>query len=58
MNAAATAVLGELSDIKIAYGLSDEFRYIQLLRGLSHRLAETDSFILDKTCSLFNRRER
>lgn len=27
MNAAATAVMRELSDINCAYGISDEFRY-------------------------------
>ncbi|KAK4694853.1 tRNA(His) guanylyltransferase, partial [Lecanoromycetidae sp. Uapishka_2] len=28
MNAAATAVLKEIADINLAYGISDEFRYV------------------------------
>ena len=31
MNAAATAVMRELPDIGLAYGVSDEFRYVYAL---------------------------
>ena len=41
MNASAAAVMKELPDIIIAYGISDEF-----------------SFVLHRSCTLFERRER
>ena len=60
MNAAARAVVTELPDITIAYGVSDEYRYEMfghiplvclLLKGYS-------SFVFHKTCLLFERRAR
>lgn len=35
MNAAAVEVMKELPDLCIAYGVSDEFRYVQLVSSLS-----------------------
>jgi len=35
MNAAAVAVMKELTDINIAYGISDEFRFDIFRTGLS-----------------------
>lgn len=34
MNAAAAAVMNELPDIRLAYGISDEFRSINLAKTL------------------------
>ena len=33
MNTAATAVMSELSDIVIAYGISDEYRSVEILKA-------------------------
>lgn len=41
MNEAAKAVVTEMPDLVLAYGISDEY-----------------SFVLHKTCTLFERRER
>jgi tRNA(His) 5'-end guanylyltransferase len=47
MNAAAEAVMRELPDLVLAYGNSDEFRYVESARGRPHeeirllRCAET-----------------
>lgn len=38
MNAAAVEVMKELPDLCIAYGVSDEFRYVQLVSSLSSQL--------------------
>lgn len=63
MNAAAMAVMNELPDIVIAYGISDEYRYIISL--LNSRIFYADlitnvwySFVFHKTCALFERRSR
>ena len=39
MNAAAKAVMTELPDIVIAYGISDEYRYF--IKAESHHIAVT-----------------
>jgi len=39
MNAAAVAVMSELPDVVVAYGVSDEFRYVFALCG-GHRELE------------------
>ncbi len=59
MNAAAVAVMKELTDINVAYGISDEFRFDALDCTISSNVAEEqDSFVFDRTCTLFQRRER
>jgi tRNA(His) guanylyltransferase len=58
MNTAAKAVVTELPEITIAYGVSDEFRFVR--RNLS-RLFMTNtsnSFVFHKACTLFDRRAR
>jgi tRNA(His) guanylyltransferase len=61
MNSAAKAVLKELPDIVIAYGISDEYRYmgqrIFHIKLLSNSLFFS-SFVLHKSCTLFERRSR
>lgn len=58
MNAAAMAVVTDLPEIVIAYGVSDEFRY--LMFSLNIFLSSTDlpSFAFHKSCNLFERRAR
>ncbi|RBQ71206.1 hypothetical protein FVER14953_00681 [Fusarium verticillioides] len=56
MNTAAKAVVAELPEITIAYGVSDEYRFVR--RNLS-RLFTTNtsnSFVFHKACTLFDRR--
>ncbi|MCJ1467588.1 tRNA-His guanylyltransferase [Pseudocyphellaria aurata] len=57
MNAAAIGVMDELPDVRLAYGISDEFRY--LWNNLSETPAtdEASSFILGRSSKLFERRE-
>jgi len=59
MNAAAKAVLTELPDIILAYGISDEYR---LFLGSStsgmQSLMWQRSFVFHKSCGLFERRSR
>jgi tRNA(His) 5'-end guanylyltransferase len=43
MNAAAKAVMAELPDIIIAYGISDEYRYSQSDLRVSIIVLETDA---------------
>lgn len=45
MNAATMKVMTELPDIVIAYGISDEYRYLFLLT-YSFRLVKADSLVL------------
>ena len=58
MNEAATAVLSELPDICLAYGVSDEFRSNAPMHILSVPWLMIFSFVFDKSCELFDRRER
>lgn len=58
MNTAAKAVVTELPEITIAYGVSDEYRFV---RRTSSRLRVTNtsnSFVFHKACTLFDRRAR
>ncbi|KAI9660922.1 MAG: tRNA-His guanylyltransferase [Bathelium mastoideum] len=52
MNAAAEGVMRELSDLVLAYGVSDEFRWAR-----DKLLDLQDPFIFHKDCTLFERRE-
>ncbi|KAI9682835.1 MAG: tRNA-His guanylyltransferase [Bathelium mastoideum] len=52
MDAAAEGVMRELSDLVLAYGVSDEFRWAQ-----DKLLDLQDPFIFHKDCTLFERRE-
>lgn len=58
MNTAAKAVVTELPEITIAYGVSDEYRFIPT--NLSYPLPANDfnSFVFHKACTLFERRAR
>jgi tRNA(His) guanylyltransferase len=60
MNAAARAVMAELPDITIAYGVSDEYRHdlVKGPKGASGVLTCQASFVFHKTCVLFERRSR
>ena len=59
MNAAAVAVMKEMTDINLAYGISDEFRLDIRHREISRKDAENEhSFVFDRSCNLFQRRER
>ena len=57
MNAAASSVLKELPDIIVAYGVSDEYRLFHPKLGSVDRLWMR-SFVFDRACKLFDRRER
>ena len=58
MNAAAERVLVELPDVVVAYGISDEYRYAES-PGRAKGLADAaDSFVLHRSCTLFERRSR
>jgi tRNA(His) guanylyltransferase len=59
MNAAARAVMTEIPDITIAYGVSDEYRQDTLITSAirTGRLT-SNSFVFHKTCALFERRSR
>ena len=39
MNAAAAGVVRDLADINVAYGVSDEFRYVTSLPPSTHKLS-------------------
>lgn len=70
MNAAAVAVMSELPDVVVAYGVSDEFRYVfdrcvwcahgaailSVIGALAY--VRVYSFVFQRSCSLFERRER
>ena len=61
MNAAALAVMKEVPDIMFAYGISDEFRRVLGKHFLGHKAERANvsvSFIFDRSCRLFDRRER
>ena len=67
MNAAAEGVMREISDLVLAYGVSDEFRYVVLMIevaglrpscGICLAHDSDHSFIFHKGCNLFERRER
>lgn len=58
MNAAATAVMKELSDIDVAYGVSDEYRSDIKFQIAASRLMALHSFVLDRSTRWFDRRER
>lgn len=58
MNAAAKAVMTELPDITIAYGISDEYRCDAFLETRCFVELNISSFVLHKTCTLFERRAR
>lgn len=57
MNEAAKAVMKELPDLVIAYGNSDEYRYIDMQRFASQN-TDRPSFVFHKDCMLFERRAR
>jgi tRNA(His) guanylyltransferase len=57
MNDAAKAVMTEISDITIAYGVSDEFRFDYTDEEKDILLTES-SFIFHKSSTLFERRAR
>lgn len=57
MNAAAVEVMKELPDLCIAYGVSDEYRYVQLVSSLSSKYWQYSlSFVFHPNCQLFERR--
>ncbi len=60
MNAAAKAVMTDVSDITLAYGVSDEYRFVTpvflLFKGDSDLTCT--SFIFHKSTTLFERRAR
>lgn len=59
MNAAAIAVLKEIPDISLAYGISDEFRFVgESLSSDIFWINLPRSFIYDRSSNLFDRRER
>ena len=60
MNAAAVAVMKELTDINIAYGISDEFRFdiFRIDKKFKRDAEKGCSFVFDRSCNLFQRRER
>lgn len=55
MNAAAVEVMKELPDLCIAYGVSDEFRYVDSIFR-SRLLTNIISFVFHPSCQLFERR--
>lgn len=55
MNAAAVEVMKELSDLCVAYGVSDEYRYFLLFCLFRLRLIGY-SFVFHPSCQLFERR--
>ena len=59
MNASAVAVMKELSDISMAYGVSDEYR-LEVRTPLQGTRAYVGygSFVFSKSTQLFERRER
>lgn len=58
MNTAAKAVVTELPDITIAYGVSDEYRFVGLNMQNKSLNNNTTSFVFHKACTLFERRAR
>lgn len=60
MNTAAKAVVSDLPDITLAYGVSDEYRYLLAPIAGVHALELTEgrSFIFHKSTNLFERRAR
>ena len=59
MNAAAKMVVGELSEITIAYGVSDEYRYALFFSAdQSSPILTEHSFVFHKSCNIFDRRAR
>ncbi len=58
MNAAAKAVVTELPDITIAYGVSDEYRLDASSFMNEITILNYSSFCFHKTCTLFERRAR
>jgi tRNA(His) 5'-end guanylyltransferase len=59
MNRAAVAVLHDLPDIGMAYGVSDEYRQILPSLELCYAMSLLIySFVFDKHSALFERRER
>lgn len=60
MNAAAKAVVSDLPEIVIAYGVSDEYRFV-VLPCICNRIPEAKgflSFVFHKTAQIFQRRSR
>jgi tRNA(His) guanylyltransferase len=61
MNVAAQAVMTDLHDIVVAYGISDEYRYFTELKPIGIEKGKADdvkSFVFHKSCALFERRAR
>lgn len=58
MNSAAKAVVTELPEITIAYGVSDEYRSILMSLSYLDTSNALFSFVFHKTSTLFERRAR
>ena len=63
MNHAAKDVMEAYPDIVLAFGESDEFRYTLFvlylsMESLTHFGVRLGSFLLHKSCTLYNRRHR
>lgn len=57
MNAAAKAVVADLPDITISYGVSDEYR-LEVSIHCCWQVLILSSFVFHKSCNLFERRAR
>jgi len=58
MNTAAKAVVTELPEITIAYGVSDEYRFVRRTMSRLCITNTSNSFVFHKACTLFDRRAR
>lgn len=58
MNTAAKAVVTELPEITIAYGVSDEYRFVRRTLSSFCMANTSNSFVFHKACTLFDRRAR
>lgn len=58
MNTAAKAVVTELPEITIAYGVSDEYRFVGRTLSRLFMTNTSNSFVFHKACTLFDRRAR
>jgi tRNA(His) guanylyltransferase len=58
MNAAAAEVMKDISDLCIAYGVSDEYRSVCISSGRALRAGQLteSSFVFHPSCQLFERR--
>lgn len=58
MNAAAKAVVADLPEITIAYGVSDEYRSVPQSSDEPIARLIRCSFVFHKACTIFERRAR